>query len=303
LDNGITDNIKYQSTTNKVTRQPLRVYASKNRNTLEAAMDDEHHLLFVEKDNCTTTTYSYKKLPLILVINTVRTRYCEITKTLVDTDSPLAFKEHLDMIAHCDEPNTHQEKSTYTLFCVTAYSRNKLENSGHYSCFIRPRLLDHALGASWFHFNDDKVTQCSCINALADNFGPSAGHSNDTAYILTYVRDSDAESTLNHTQLRLLDYITTCLTNNLVHAQIPLPPVPSHAVTDDVNQVPVYTHTTSCFVNTVPASTDPRRPSPDWHINMVNFTKEDHERTHTYHIEQLAITTMSCRHLLKSDRS
>jgi hypothetical protein len=79
--------------------------------------------------------------------------------------------------------------------------------------------------------------------------------------------------------------------------------VPSHAVTDDVNQVPVYTHTTSCFVNTVPASTDPRRPSPDWHINMVNFTKEDHERTHTYHIEQLAITTMSCRHLLKSDRS
>lgn len=98
------------------------------------------------------------------------------------------FPEQINLDEFLEEPDT-DAPANYTLQSVLVQGGDAC--GGHYIAFIRPNLAGDA--TKWFKFDDDTVTRCKREAAIDDNFG---GQSHTSAYMLVYVRDSDAAELL-----------------------------------------------------------------------------------------------------------
>jgi len=125
----------------------------------------------------------FLKFPPVMRFHLKRIRFDMERMDNVKVNDRFEFPETLDLEPFC------QGAGTYILHTVIVH-RGGLD-SGHFYCFIRPTP-----GSQWIRFDDHIVYSTSTVAAIDENFGGGGDERRGSAYILVYVKESEAQDIL-----------------------------------------------------------------------------------------------------------
>jgi len=147
----------------------------------------------------------FVKFPNVLILQLKRFEYNPKKESMVKINDYFEFPETLDLSSYmCESTKNHNMFNLYTLHSIVVHKGSA--NSGHYYCFIRPRLED-----IWFKFNDDFVKPANKNEVFNINYGgvikqyrhkgrgeivESNLSSEANAYILVYIKNNMREEIL-----------------------------------------------------------------------------------------------------------
>lgn len=127
----------------------------------------------------------FLQFPPVLFIHLKRFEFDYASEMMTKINDRYDFPETLDLQPYSSEPQG-TSPALYWLYSVLVHSGDVY--SGHYYSFQRP-LSD----ASWYRFDDDRVSKVSAKAAMNDNFG---GEGKSNAYLLVYIRKSQLKEIL-----------------------------------------------------------------------------------------------------------
>jgi ubiquitin carboxyl-terminal hydrolase 7 len=142
----------------------------------------------------------FLKFPPVLQLQLKRFEYDPYQDQMVKINDRFEFQPELDLsefVPNIPEAD-HSTPPIYILQSVLVHVGGI--HGGHYYAFVRPSATD----SKWYKFDDEKVTQVEEREAVQDNWGgPSVSpygvsglQKLNSAYMLTYVRKSDAAEIL-----------------------------------------------------------------------------------------------------------
>mmetsp|Transcript_31511 Transcript_31511/g.77222 ORF Transcript_31511/g.77222 Transcript_31511/m.77222 type:complete len:1170 (-) Transcript_31511:337-3846(-) len=161
-------------------------------------MAEGHGLQDAEK-GCT-----FQKLPPILHLHLKRFEYDPLRDANVKVNDRFEFDEEIDLTGFEEGPDSEGQPLIYKLHSVLVHSGDM--HGGHYFSFVRPDCE-----TNWYKFNDERVTQATPAEAIAQNYGcsdegafnmngprkDSSTHKKfSNAYMLVYVRASEIPKVL-----------------------------------------------------------------------------------------------------------
>ena len=143
----------------------------------------------------------FESFPTIMSLNLKRFKHDYVHDVIKKVNDRYEFYPVIDLKDFVEQkPGQKHVSTVYQLHAVLVHSGTM--QGGHYYAYIRP-----GKGPKWFRFDDETVRKATEYEAIDDNFGAEEDtryglkwsqlhrrHAN--AYMLIYVRDSDAEEIL-----------------------------------------------------------------------------------------------------------
>jgi len=144
----------------------------------------------------------FESFPPILSLHLKRFEFDLTTMEKAKIEDRLEFPLELNISDYLHKKPSTEDAATYHLYSIIVHEGGI--NHGHYYSYIRPKISSYyqedPSKREWFKFNDDVVSLVDSEEDMLESvYGPS-GNSNTsrppTAYMLTYIRDSDLRRVL-----------------------------------------------------------------------------------------------------------
>ena len=145
---------------------------------------------------------NFESFPPILSLHLKRFEFDFSTLQKSKINDRLEFPLELCLSDYLQKKPSTDAEATYHLYSIIVHEGGI--NHGHYYTYIRPKLSsynqDDPNRREWFKFNDDVVSLVDSEQEMLDSvYGPTADSISPrppTAYVLTYIRNSDLEEVL-----------------------------------------------------------------------------------------------------------
>ena len=145
---------------------------------------------------------NFESFPPILSLHLKRFEFDFSTLQKAKINDRLEFPLELCLSDYLQTKPSSDLEATYQLYSIIVHEGGI--NHGHYYSYIRPKLSSYNQEdpnyREWFKFNDDIVSLVDSEEEMLESvYGPTADSnaaSPPTAYVLTYIRNSDLEEVL-----------------------------------------------------------------------------------------------------------